>query len=84
MKKLIIAAMVFLLVSCGPSFRWVKVGATLDEQGQDERACSFEAEKATASMTGTAAGLQNSIIPYSRVYGSCMEMKGYQKIPIRY
>ena len=79
MKKLIILTVIVFLFSCSP-FRWVKEGVSQYDQRQDETACKYEAEKAIAPSSGTAMGLENSIMPYVRVFSACMEAKGYRKV----
>ena len=79
MKRLVpLAVCVFFLVSCGPSWRWVKPGGTEAEFSQDRKQCSFEADKATGSISN----LDDWVIRGARVFTSCMEAKGYEKVPL--
>jgi hypothetical protein len=79
MKRLILlACCVLLAVSCAPSWKWAKAGATQAEYEQAVRECNFESDKATGSMRN----LDDMVIRGARVFHSCMEAKGYHKEPI--
>ncbi len=92
MKKLIVPFVTIFLIACGPSFVWVKEGATKEGFEKDVLQCKYEASVATSSYsTGRIAGSTYGAISQGIAEGIavgtrkneliqlCLQAKGYTK-----
>lgn len=92
MHKTAITTLALLLVGCGPSFMWVKSGATQQEFDQDMARCQYEAASSTASYSyaPTSYGMAGSIssgfaegfevgMRKNELINLCMRAKGYSQ-----